>query len=141
MTPQAPPPPAAQGSWFARNKVLAIAGGCFVLVACCGSSALLAVIFSQPLGNGSARVDCGTPGPGGVDCEVVRTSGGGGLRPCWVLEITCQNGGLMRANACGTLGEGVDQVTVTMPASSFSNQSGCDAPKSGAVKELIVNPQ
>ncbi|MEW6431176.1 MAG: hypothetical protein AB1730_06670 [Myxococcota bacterium] len=85
-----------------------------------------------------ARVDCGQPGPGGVDCEVKRTSGDGKLKACWDLDITCDNGGVMSAHGCGTLGAGEPRGTVNMPVSAFSNQDACDVPTSGAVKNLVV---
>jgi hypothetical protein len=142
MTPQQPGQPQQQ-SWFQKNWKVLAGAGCLLGALCCGGFGLigwgLSALGLDP-GNGSARVDCGTPGPEGVDCVVKRTSGGGGLRPCWDLEITCQNGGVMTANACGELPGGSDEVTVNMPVSAFSNQEGCDAPKSGAVKGLIVHP-
>lgn len=142
MTPQ-PAPPAEQKSWFSRNWMWVAGGGCLVL-ACCGVGTLLLVggaVASEAASQGSARVDCGTPGPSGVDCEVKRTAGLGGLQACWDLEITCTNGGTMRGHACGSLPAGSDGVTVNMPVAAFSNQDACDAPKQGAVQNLAVTAE
>lgn len=89
----------------------------------------------------AARVDCGTPGPEGVDCTVKRTGGTSALDACWDLEIDCVNGGKMTGNACGSLGAGEQTGTVTMPVEAFSNQEGCDAPKFGKVTNLVVTEQ
>ncbi|MFZ5446063.1 MAG: hypothetical protein ACOZQL_39085 [Myxococcota bacterium] len=86
----------------------------------------------------SARVDCGVPGPNGVDCDVKRTAGKAALKACWNLEITCVNGGKMVASACHELAAGAKAGVANMPVASFSNQDQCDAPKSGAVKNLVV---
>src|SRR3546814_11887514 len=43
----------------------------------------------------SARVDCGAPGPHGVDCQIQRTGGDGGFEACWDLVVACQTGGEM----------------------------------------------
>ena len=146
MNPQPQGGPPQQQSWLQRNWKILAGVGCLGTLLCCGGFGLLSFFAAElgpnALGNGSARVDCGTPGPEGVDCVVKRTGMGGGLRPCWDLEITCQNGGVMVGNACGELPNDTagEEVTVNMPVSAFSNQDGCDAPKSGAVKNLIVNP-
>ncbi|MFT3709908.1 MAG: hypothetical protein QM817_19940 [Archangium sp.] len=141
MTPQPTGSPPQQ-SFFQQFKWPLIGGGCLLLVMCCAGTAFLGAVANENPGNGSARVDCGTPGPEGVDCVVKRTGAGGGLRPCWDLEITCQNGGVMVGSACGELPNDTngEETTVNMPVSAFSNQEGCDAPKSGAVKNLIVHP-
>lgn len=86
----------------------------------------------------AARVDCGTPGPEGVDCDVQRTGGTGSLLACWTLEITCANQGIMVGEACGNVAAGEERSVVNMPVSGFTNQDGCDAPKAGAVKGLTV---
>jgi hypothetical protein len=52
--------------------------------------------------------------------------------------MTCENGGVMTAQGCGALGDGVAQATVNLPADGFSNQEAGDAPKRGAVKNLEV---
>lgn len=96
------------------------------------------VVASEAAGTNAARVDCGTPGPSGVDCEVKRTEGLGGFRACWDLEIACQNGGKMSGHACGSVGAGAEGVTVNMPVSAFSNQDACDAPVRGTVQGLTV---
>lgn len=85
-----------------------------------------------------ARVDCGTPGPGGVDCELKRTSGEGAFKACWDLEITCTNGAKMVGQGCGTVGRGEAAGTANMPVAAFSNQDACDAPASGAVQNLVI---
>ena len=89
----------------------------------------------------SVRVDCGTPGPGGIDCDLARTSGDNAVKVCWDLEITCENGGVMSGSACGKM-DAVDKTKqVNMPVADFSNQDKCDAPKSGMVKNLKVERQ
>lgn len=103
---------------------------------CCGSFALLGLLM--PDEDNAARVDCGTPGPGGVDCAVARTSGTGSLEACWDLEITCENKGVMTGHACGAINAGKNSAKVNMPVADFSNQEACDAPKSGAVVNLSV---
>lgn len=87
----------------------------------------------------SARVDCGRPGPGGVDCTVKRTAGTAAVSACWDLEITCNNAGVMSAHACGKLAGDQATTVVNMPVAGFSNQKGCDVPKAGAVKNLEVS--
>ena len=89
----------------------------------------------------AARVDCGTPGPGGVDCVIKRTAGEAGFEACWELAITCANQGVMVGSGCGKVARGATSATMNMPVSSFSNQEGCDAPKSGAVEKLTVDEQ
>lgn len=86
----------------------------------------------------AARVDCGTPGPEGVDCDVQRTGGASSLLACWTLEITCANQGIMVGEACGSIAAGEERAVVNMPVSGFTNQEGCDAPKAGVVKGLTV---
>ncbi|GMU61223.1 MAG: hypothetical protein AMXMBFR34_29860 [Myxococcaceae bacterium] len=85
-----------------------------------------------------ARVDCGTPGPDGVDCDLKRTSGEGGFKACWELEITCANGAKMVGQGCGTVGAGAPTGTARMPVSAFSNQDACDAPRAGSVRNLVI---
>lgn len=85
------------------------------------------------------RVDCGEPGPSGVDCDIKRTGGSAKLESCWDLEITCENGGVMKGHACGTLAAGAKKAVKNMPVSSFENQDACDVPKSGQVTNLVVN--
>jgi hypothetical protein len=84
----------------------------------------------------AARVDCGTPGPNGVDCKVQRTGGTGDFESCWDLVITCQNGGRMTGSACHDMAAGDTEGTRNMPVASFSNQAGCDVPASGKVERL-----
>jgi hypothetical protein len=85
-----------------------------------------------------ARVDCGTPGPDGVECVVKRTAGEDAVNVCWQLAITCQNGGVMEGRACDDLAVDDGQVTTTMPVAAFSNQAGCDVPQNGEVRDLVV---
>lgn len=99
---------------------------------------VIGALTSWSKGKPSARVDCGTPGPGGVDCVIKRTAGEGSFKACWDLEITCANGGKMVASACQGVKAGAAEGTANLPAASFSNQDQCDAPKSGAVKKLVV---
>lgn len=142
-------------------------GGCLLAVMCCGLLGVLGLLTAsqlppspefdapptreadeRPVREGdrpatreavdAARVDCGTPGPEGVDCVVQRTGGTGPLEACWTLEITCANQGVMVGEACGTAAAGEERSVVNMPVSAFSNQDGCDAPKAGAVKGLTV---
>lgn len=87
---------------------------------------------------GKMRVDCGQPGPGGVDCTLKRTGGDADLQGCWDLEITCQNGGMMSGHACGKLAGNEAEGTVNMPVDSFADQDKCDVPTNGAVKNLEV---
>ena len=136
----------AQPSWFSRNWKWLAGLGCVVPLLCCGSLMVLgAVTGEQPIDDVfkvttpvSARVDCGEPGPGGVDCIVKRTEGEGALTACWKLAITCRNQGVMRGDACGALAKGQAQTTVNMPVAGFSNQDGCDVPAAGAVQDLGV---
>lgn len=86
----------------------------------------------------SARVDCGAPGPNGVECNIVRTGGEGAFQACWDLAITCQNQGKMTGAACHEVGAGVPSGTQLMPVSSFDNQDACDVPASGAVENLKI---
>jgi hypothetical protein len=158
MTPHGRQPgaPAPQQGWFSRNWKWLVGCGCLLALLCCGAFSVLAYAMKdagvdafnvaqksdQPLvkvtETDGARVDCGAPGPGGVDCDVKRTSGGGALEACWDLDITCANGAVMRGHACGTLGAGEAATTVNMPVSAFSNQDACDAPARGAVQNLVV---
>lgn len=148
MTPQPPPPSAPQG-WFSQNWKWVVGLGCAAVFLCCGGLGvlgLLGVAFTPDLESAQgaptalekARVDCGTPGPGGVDCEVKRTAGARPISVCWDLEITCENGGVMTARGCGGLVQGEAQALVNLPAAAFSNQEACDAPRRGAVKNLEV---
>lgn len=86
----------------------------------------------------AARVDCGTPGPHGVDCAIKRTAGSGGFEACWNLVITCQNEGQMTGSACDEVAAADNQGSKNMPVASFSNQSSCDVPVSGKVEDLKV---
>jgi hypothetical protein len=149
MTPQgqvgAPPP--QQPGWFSRNWKWVVLLGCVLPTTCCLTSAVLVLALGgEELESAiklagdlpAARVDCGTPGPGGVDCDVKRTKGAAGFTACWDLEITCQNQGVMSGHACGTAKAGQDALVVNMPVSGFSNQEGCDAPVQGNVVNLTV---
>ena len=86
----------------------------------------------------SARVDCGTPGPGGVDCQVQRTGGDGGFEACWDLVISCQNGGEMTGSACHEMAAGANEGSENMPVAGFSSQDSCDVPASGKVERLKI---
>ena len=86
----------------------------------------------------AARVDCGTPGPHGVDCTIKRTAGSTGFEACWDLVITCGNQGEMSAGACHKVAPGESEASETMPVASFSNQAGCDVPTSGKVERLKI---
>ena len=86
----------------------------------------------------AARVDCGTPGAHGVDCEVKRTGGKGAFQACWNLVISCQNGGEMIGASCHDMAAGESQGTQNMPVAGFSGQESCDVPTAGAVKQLKV---
>jgi hypothetical protein len=84
------------------------------------------------------RVDCGEPGPGGVDCTMKRTAGSKSAEVCWDLEITCQNGGVMSGHTCGKLATEEQEGVVNMAADTFSDQDACDVPANGQVKNLQV---
>lgn len=157
MTPQPlPPPPVGppqQQNFFAKHWPWLVGAGCLLFM-CCAFAGLLSmgVLASAAESGGldappaaaadlSARVDCGTPGPDGVDCIVKRTAGSGALEACWQLEIVCANGGVMNGSACGSLAANAQRATVNMPVDAFSNQEGCDAPKSGTVNDLTVTAQ
>jgi hypothetical protein len=86
----------------------------------------------------AARVDCGAPGPHGVDCKVQRTGGTGGFEACWDLVITCQNAGEMTGSACHDMAAGETTGTRNMPVAGFSSQASCDVPVSGKVERLKV---
>lgn len=88
-----------------------------------------------------ARVDCGQPGPGGVDCDIKRTGGEAALKACWDLDITCENGGVMTGHACGDLDAAAEKASVTMPVDAFENQEACDVPARGQVKNLELQVQ
>lgn len=139
-------------SWFSRYWMWLAGGGCVLLICCGFGSLFFAGLLATQLpeepsapptvaGTTSARVECGTPGPDGVDCEVTRTGGAGGLSACWDLEITCANGGTMVGAGCGSLVAGSARATVNLPVSSFSNQEACDAPKQGRVQNLVVTDE
>ena len=87
----------------------------------------------------SARVDCGAPGPNGVDCTIKRTGGVGGFEACWDLVITCSNEGQMSGSACREVATDEAEAVHTMPVESFSNQQSCDVPASGKVEALQIN--
>lgn len=89
----------------------------------------------------AARVDCGTPGPHGVECTVRRTAGTVGMQACWDLVIDCRNKGQMSASACHTLPANADQGTQTLPVADFSNSDKCDVPVFGHVERLKVAVQ
>ncbi|MDO5505454.1 MAG: hypothetical protein Q4F49_04065 [Pseudoxanthomonas suwonensis] len=89
----------------------------------------------------AARVDCGTPGPHGVDCQVVRTGGPGAFEACWDLEISCQNNGVMTGASCHQVADGVPSGTQNMPVASFRNTEACDVPTSGQVRNLKITPR
>lgn len=149
MTPQgqvgAPPP--QQPGWFSRNWKWLLLLGCGLPTLCCLTTMVLGLIlggddFAAALKVAdlpTARVDCGEPGPGGVDCDVKRTAGTGAFKACWDLEITCVNQGVMSGHACGTAKADQDALVVNMPVSGFSNQEGCDAPARGNVVNLTVD--
>jgi hypothetical protein len=160
--------PAPQPGWFSRNWKWVVGVGCLGTLMCCGVFSAAAYFLKdqaeavvneaandamkeaakQPANDAprgaqgddvdGARVDCGTPGPEGVDCDIKRTSGRTSFQACWDLEITCANGGVMVGHGCGTIAAGEAAGTVNLPVSAFSNQDGCDAPKAGAVQNLTV---
>lgn len=86
----------------------------------------------------AARVDCGTPGPHGVDCKIKRTAGSSGFEACWALVISCQNGGGMTGSACQKVSAAEDEGSKNMPVAGFSNQNTCDVPTAGKVERLKV---
>ena len=162
MTPQGQAgAPAPQPGWFSRNWKWLVGVGCLGALGCCGVFSIGAYFVQQEAeavvneaatqlqkeaardtpaddDTDGARVDCGTPGPEGVDCDIKRKSGRTAFKACWDLEITCANGGVMVGHGCGTVAAGEAAGKANMPVSTFSNQEGCDAPKAGAVKQLTV---
>jgi hypothetical protein len=169
MRPQNVDPSAApvQQSWFQKNWMWVVGLGCGIPSLCCAGGLVISVIagyavqdldpaaLDKALNQGlqqqgtdttdvaetddKVRVDCGTPGPGGVDCDVKRTGGSSKVEACWDLAITCANGGVMRGAACATLEGNEKKAKTNMPVDTFDNQEGCDAPKSGEVQDLVVN--
>lgn len=137
MTPQPTPP--AQAGWFSQNWKWLVGLGCLGSLLCCGGSAVVAAVLGQDLP--AASVNCGKPGPGGVDCDVARTSGTGAFKACWDLEITCANRGTMLGHACATVGAAEKTLVANMPADGFSNQDACDVPTAGTVKDLVVTAE
>jgi len=109
------------------TRAIALAAAALALAAC--------TIDTNP---DSARVDCGAPGPGGVDCQVQRTGGDGGFEACWDLVISCQNGGEMTGSACHEMAAGANEGTENMPVAGFSGQDSCDVPASGKVERLKI---
>lgn len=105
----------------------AIAGAALMLAAC--------VRVTE---RDAARVDCGTPGPHGVECTIKRTAGNGGFEACWDLVIDCRNGGAMSGSACHKMAPGKNEASETMPVTSFSDQASCDVPTSGKVESMKV---
>ncbi len=156
MTPQGQPMgPVPEKSWFQKYWMWLVGGGCAAAMLCCGLFSLLgfgAALLGEAaeqgglpgvkaLGAEAARVDCGVPGPGGVDCELKRTGGTGSFKACWDLEIACANGSTMVGSACGSVPAGQPGGTVNMPTDAFSHQDGCDTPANGVVKHLTVERQ
>jgi hypothetical protein len=129
-------PPAT--GWWSKNWKWVVLLGCLVPTVCCGASAVVAVALGLTLDPDGVRVDCGEPGPRGVECTLKRTSGAGACEACWDLEIACANGAVMVGHACGSLGAGESDGRATMPVDAFSNQDACDAPASGTVTNLQV---
>jgi len=111
----------------ALSRAIALAAAALALAAC--------TIDTNP---DSARVDCGAPGPGGVDCQVQRTGGDGDFEACWDLVISCQNGGEMTGSACHEMAAGANEGTENMPVAGFSGQDSCDVPASGKVERLKI---
>ena len=114
-----------------KTKILgrasALAGAALMLAAC--------VRVVEP---DAARVDCGKPGPHGVDCAIRRTGGTGGFEACWDLAIACRNGGVMTGSACHGVAAGANGASMNMPVASFSDQARCDVPASGKVERLKI---
>ncbi len=135
MTPQGQVATPPQPGWFSRNWKWMLAVGLFAPILCCGSVMVLGAFAGEP---DAARVDCGTPGPGGVDCDVKRTGGSTAFKACWDLEITCANQAKMVGQACATLAAAETTGTANMPVEGFSNQDACDAPAAGTVTNLVV---
>jgi hypothetical protein len=125
----------AQG-WFAKNWKWLIPVGCVVPLLCCGSLTVLGLLGGE---SAAARVDCGTPGPEGVECEIKRTAGTNAFQACWELAITCANQTTMVGSGCGEVAVGAKTGKVRMPVESFSNREACDAPKSGQVEKLTID--
>src|SRR3546814_14575035 len=79
----------------------------------------------------SARVDCGTPGPHGVDCQVQRTGGDGGFEACWDLAVSCPNGGEMTASACHEIAAGDSPGRDNMPVAGHASPARRRARENG----------
>lgn len=109
-----------------------------IRAAALSSAGLLLAACTVDTNPDSARVDCGAPGPGGVDCQVQRTGGDGGFEACWDLVISCQNGGEMTGSACHEMAAGANAGTENMPVADFSGQDSCDVPASGKVERLKI---
>lgn len=109
-----------------------------IRAAALSSAGLLLAACTVDTNPDSARVDCGAPGPGGVDCQVQRTGGDGGFEACWDLVISCQNGGEMSGSACHEMAAGANEGTENMPVAGFSGQDSCDVPASGKVERLKI---
>jgi len=102
------------------------------------TAALMLAACSVSVNPDAARVDCGTPGPHGVDCTLTRTGGDGTIQACWDLVITCRNEGVMSASACHRMAGDQGLATQNMPVADFSGQQTCDAPASGQVERLQI---
>lgn len=102
------------------------------------STALVVAACTINTNPDAARVDCGAPGPNGVDCRIQRTGGTGAFEACWNLVITCQNGGRMTGSACHDMAIGETEGIRNMPVAGFSNQAACDVPTSGKVERLGI---
>ena len=105
------------------------------------TAGLLLAVCTVDTNPDAARVDCGIPGPHGVDCQVRRTGGDGGFEACWDLVISCQNGGKMTSLACHAMVAGANEGSQNMSVSGFSGQDSCDVPASGKVERLKVTSQ
>lgn len=120
-----------------RLRLLAALTGATLMLGACPADSENQVI--RVVESNAARVDCGTPGPGGVDCQIQRTGGDSDFEACWDLVITCQNDEEMKGAACHTVPAGQATATANMPVASFSNQTGCDVPAAGRVDNLKIN--
>src|SRR3546814_14401485 len=70
----------------------------------------------------SARVDCGAPGPHGVECQIQRTGGGGGFEQCRDTVVACENGGATTARVCHEMAAAARHRRQNMPVTGFSSQ-------------------
>lgn len=89
----------------------------------------------------AARVDCGKPGPHGVECSVQRTGATTAFDACWDLAITCQKGGERVSPTCQRMAVGEPVATATMSVARVAHRNSCGAPVTGKVQRVkVISP-